>query len=632
LANFRQCDQPMTDVSNQISLNFLEITPKTFDVYFSRTPEDSIVFGQSSELAEEVSSSKSDLSLTKNYLLHLLEEAVVHAGLETMPSQSPMQKRISFPIRTWTEGVESVWMEPYYLAKSDSFGFLIDFKFRASAEYRARIGASVDRRILQLSGSLDAKGLSNKAFYQFKFGKIASFIEGKFQDIRTLRGKGTDLTVSNQLIQLPTDSLDAKTYQFAEGRESSSPFFGLQRNPPYEQPAKETGFLFLFKETDRNLAVNLLKGLRGEWSPNTFSGLEKMFRIPFDNERIRGKKVSQITPEILNEVVEEILQDRENGSETLPVIITRSKTSETDDELYYRIKYAFISNDIACQVVTKDLIVNPNALKYSLSNIALQMFAKAGGKPWIVKPAISKCLIVGIGSRNKERYVVDDNGQSQKVIEKFLAYSILTDSSGLFKEIQVLSESDNEAEYYSHLIAKLGAIITNASTEGYKDIVIHSPFRISKAKVWDEVFKQIPNGLKITVLVINNDHKFFGFDLTKNALVPYESSLIQISGHEYLVWFEGLQYNNSVFTKRIGGPIYVNFWYANDPSLLSNQQYRRRLLQDCINLSGANWRGFKAKQLPVSIYYCQKIAEFLKRFDDYGFEEIQLQNLKPWFL
>jgi hypothetical protein len=98
------------------------------------------------------------------------------------------------------------------------------------------------------------------------------------------------------------------------------------------------------------------------------------------------------------------------------------------------------------------------------------------------------------------------------------------------------------------------------------------------------------------------------------------------------VWFEGLQYNNAAFSKRIGSPVYINFWHTNNSKLQNDNTYRKNLLQDCINLSGANWRGFKAKQLPVSIYYCQRIAEFLKKFDDYNFEQIEFENFKPWFL
>ncbi len=65
---------------------------------------------------------------------------------------------------------------------------------------------------------------------------------------------------------------------------------------------------------------------------------------------------------------------------------------------------------------------------------------------------------------------------------------------------------------------------------------------------------------------------------------------------------------------------------------LKNINFRNKLLQDCINLSGANWRGFKAKQLPVSIFYCQKISEFLTKFEENGYDNIHIDNLKPWFL
>jgi hypothetical protein len=66
--------------------------------------------------------------------------------------------------------------------------------------------------------------------------------------------------------------------------------------------------------------------------------------------------------------------------------------------------------------------------------------------------------------------------------------------------------------------------------------------------------------------------------------------------------------------------------------LLNDASYRKSCLQDCINLSGANWRGFKAKQLPISIFYCNTIAEFLKKFEDYELLDIKFEDLNPWFL
>jgi hypothetical protein len=43
-------------------------------------------------------------------------------------------------------------------------------------------------------------------------------------------------------------------------------------------------------------------------------------------------------------------------------------------------------------------------------------------------------------------------------------------------------------------------------------------------------------------------------------------------------------------------------------------------LQDIINLSGANWRGFNAKNTPISIYYPELIAKFISKFDEYNLD------------
>ena len=644
-----------------IALNFLEVTPRTFDVTFYRkklaqipqeqhknyyqknlkeidasekTDKFAIVFDEQNGFEKKIVSCSFDIDLTKRYLFEALNKQLKKAGTETHPINKDKYRRIYLPLKTWDEGIETIWIEPYFLDQINSYGFLIDFKFWVNPDYQEKIKASVDKRILQLSGSLDSKNANypNKAFYQFKFEKLKIFFHQYLPQFKEFSSDGNKFSIRETLTELEAFSLNTKVYQFFDEKESVSPFFGLQKNPPFQKPNEQTNFLFVFKETDRSFAIKLWNGLIGKDSPNTFSGIEKMFRIPFNNSCIKGKKVNEFTAEVLNEIADEIASDREAGINTLPIFITKSKTTDEDDKLYYTIKHSFTERNIPCQVITKDLILNNNSLKYSLSNIALQIFAKAGGKPWKVKPAIKQCLIIGIGSKNKEVFITDEYGNKKKKIEKFLTYSVLTDSSGLFKEIQILSETDNEEDYYKSLVSKLKTIILQAAADGDKDIVVHSPFRISKAKVWDKLFIDLPDGLNISVLIINDEHKYFGYDLSKNALVPYESSFVSLSKYEYLVWFEGLQYNNTTFSKRIGSPVYINFWHSNNRSLLNDSSYRKNLLQDCINLSGANWRGFKAKQLPVSIFYCQRIAEFLKKFDDYGFGHIELENFKPWFL
>lgn len=639
--------------NSNISLNFLELSPKKFDIniywkkldlideeekknfYIQNVRIDdndekftkvAIKFEPFSGFTQKLVSQSFNINITKQYIFFLLNKQFEES--DKLKTKRDKYNRIYLVLRTHIQGTETVWIEPYYLTKNNSFGILFDYKFFVDADYKKSISSPVDRNILQLSGTLDKTGKSNKEFYIFKYEKIKIFL-GKYYNRFCQFNGTTHFTISHKPFELNSFLLNAKTYLFENEKENKSPYLGLKNNKPLQKPLRETNFIFIFKEPDRNIAIDLLKGLKGESFPQQFAGIESLFGIKFNNSNITGKRVEVINKEVLEEIVKKIKDSEIN---LLPIILTNSKISPEDDKLYYTIKHIFTSNNIACQVVTKDLINNSYSLKYSLSNIALQIFAKSGGKPWKIKPAINDCLIIGIGSKNKESYIQNNNHTYTKKIEKYFTYSVLTDSSGIFKEIQILSEDEHEENYYNKLVLKLSSIIETSIKEGNRNIVIHTPHRISKEKVWDKIFKNVPNNATISIIIINDKHKYFGFDFTKNSLVPYESSCVSISNYEYLVWFEGLQFNNSAFTKPIGSPIYINFWYSNDLENLKNNEFRSNLLQDCINLSGANWRGFKAKQLPVSIFYCQKISEFLTKFEEYGFENIHIDNLKPWFL
>lgn len=99
------------------------------------------------------------------------------------------------------------------------------------------------------------------------------------------------------------------------------------------------------------------------------------------------------------------------------------------------------------------------------------------------------------------------------------------------------------------------------------------------------------------VVRINTKHKFLGFS-DHNTCVPYESSYVQLSKNEFLIWAEGLQYGKKVLHKRVSEPLYVNF-------IESREEWatKKDCLQDILNLTGANWRGFNSKAQPISILY-----------------------------
>ncbi len=540
-------------------------------------------------------------------------------GLEYfIKKESQYNRRIHYVIGNHPKGKRCIWIEPYYLKTKNIWGILFDYCFVVDKNELGQERFRLDKDILIASGTMNEKGGSNIDYYLFKNNHLQNFINKYLPQINTrLQSK-----ISTELTSMFSKLLQSKIYIFSNNNSSNSSYLGLTKYPPLSNFLNKVQFYFIYRKRDRDIAVALLKGLRGELSPSTFSGMNKLFRIDFSNDVIKGSALEDFTD---NEIDSEIAKIKELGDTTIPIIITNSKRESDDDKLYFRLKHKFTSEKIPCQVVTKELVKNEYSLKYSLSNIGLQIFAKAGGKPWKMKPVGTEYLIIGIGQSYKVEKI-----NEERTITKNITYSVLTDSSGIFKDIQVLGEGvETDESYYQQLISNISNIINSA---GHKKISIHVPFRLSKEKIIEPVIKRISSEIELSVLVINAKNDFFGFDYSNNGLVPFESTFIKLSHDEYLVWFEGLQYNNPRITKRFGNPLLIKFWYFNNTQFEVDFAHKERLLQDCINLSGANWRGFKAKQLPVSVFYCQRIAEFIAKFQEYNLSHIDINNLKPWFL
>ena len=106
------------------------------------------------------------------------------------------------------------------------------------------------------------------------------------------------------------------------------------------------------------------------------------------------------------------------------------------------------------QVCTLRILEDEESLKWAIGNLALQIFCKAGGKPWKVRPTAEHSLIIGISQSHKCRIVND-----RVHVDKYFAFSVLTDSSGLFQQIQVLGDSQDHSTYISALRANLKKVL-----------------------------------------------------------------------------------------------------------------------------------------------------------------------------
>lgn len=552
--------------------------------------------------------------------LALVESCKKRLEAERFVLTRGFRRRIEIVLAAHPEGNQVVSLEPYLLRARGEFGFLADFRFRPTEKSRG------SRRALELSLSLDKAGQRNRNYYADRYSQLSEFVAAFHRSVFpvTVPG-GQSVDVETHLTQLEPSTLDVKHYLVGASTEAKSQFMGVKQAGPLEPCPKDARLCFLYRAQDRALSQDLFRALRGD-TFQTFPGMERMFGFRVSNENVTGASMADFGAEEIRRVADRVVADAD-GRNTVPVVLTPFSRHDAPEEnaAYWSLKHAFLSRRLPIQVVATETVNDKNKLKWSASSIGLQIFAKAGGIPWQVRPQSKRCLIVGIGQAHRV---------TEGTIERFFAYSVLTDSSGAFEEVRVLGEGGDEESYLRDFGGNLRRIFADYSTR-FDSFVVHATFAIRRqelqqvADVLTQQAQRQPNAGEFVALKFNDRSRFFGFASDHNSRVPYESTVTRLSREEFLVWFEGLQYGQPTLRDMVGGPLHVKFTYPREG--LSERQQRDHL-QDAINLSGANWRGFNAKSLPVSVYYAQLIARYLKEFDAHGLSDVDVEVLSPWFL
>ena len=562
--------------------------------------------------------SNHSISLTNWYIFESIKNSILlkKDEIDFILKEKNKNKSISIIINSFPEGNQTINVSSYYLRSEKLFGILVDFKFDTKQNQL------YNKKVQQLSLSLDNRFGSNKNYYLEKNNFIVEFIEKYLSYFKIIIKN--EVLITDRLLTINSYSLDKKQFILGNEKTSFSQFMGVKNYGPYEEIKSKVNFVFIFEERFTQFANELYLSLIGKSNPGTFSGMEQMFGISLAKDNTRKIILNNYENETLLNAVNEIISLSKNKP-VVTIFIEDYLEEKGNSHPYYFMKYQCVQNDIPLQVVNYNKLSKSNTLKWSTSNLGLQIFSKLGGKPWIVNPSKKNCLILGIGSSHK----IDPK---TKGIQKYFAYSICLDSSGLYKKLEVLSESEEETTYLEKLEINLLRLLESREFNEYAHCVLHLPFKIKKSEIeaLQSAIKKKSN-MDFKVVKINTKNKFFGFS-NHNTLVPYESSYLALDNNEFLVWFEGLQYGREYVDKMLSNPVHIQFLNMD-----GDEYYRedyKPYLQDIINLSGANWRGFNAKSIPISIFYSKLITKYISEFSDLMSIDIKTipNNEKPWFL
>lgn len=571
---------------------------------------------------EYLAASKDNYDLTKQFILEKIKNSLgnTEGSLEYYFPTNTFYKEVRFVIKKFKEGNTEIRIQPYYLSMDQTFGILIQHNFRVAKDQ------PFNREVQRLSLSLDNKYQQNKGFYRDKYYFVTEFIS---KHVSLISKNLSGITFSDSLVSLPYDKLNTKTYVVGGGRQSNSQFTGVKNYGPHTSVEKNVRYLFVFPESLRALARDVYSGLEGRLFSSLFPGLATMFGLPFNKENVEHLLFSEYSADAIEQIKEKVSAIKEeHGCDVFVLVFLASSLSEyQNDEVYSHIKLMSIENGFYTQCIKQETMGRKEQLKWSIANIGLQIFSKLGGTPWLLRPSHKKCLIFGVGSAHEK----DIEGK----IKKYTAYTICIDTKGNFNSVRPLASSSDRDFYLKSLSEELVGVIKSQSYQDIEECVIHIPYKIERKEI--EAIKLSVQLLtesvnfEIKVIKINTKHKFFGFS-SHNTKIPYESSMLQLSKKEYLVWTEGLQYGKETVNRRISEPIHIDFLYGGNGDYDEDKTY----LQDIINLTGANWRGFNSKAQPISIYYSKLIADFMKRFGKYeylsDYSALSEVSENPWFL
>jgi hypothetical protein len=516
-------------------------------------------------------------------------------------------------------GNQVVWVEPYWFADANVFGLLMDFKFDLKEGVDRERKA---REIQQFSLSLTSSGRKNLDFYGQRHTFIKQAASRIVQELFPITFQQFQITCEDRLSPIRAVLLPRKKYQVGGAHLADSPFHGIKEYGPFQEVSAKARFHFLFRDEDRDLALQLYKALKGETFPSLFDGLENHFRLPFSNDIIGHKRLANLSGQEIRKSLEEIAREEGRPAIVLPIF-------PSDEILYFRFKRDCLELGLLEQVTTIPLLRNKEKLKWSIANIGLGIFTKLGGIPWLMSSASNR-LIVGVGQALRTVGPADN-----REIKRFFSYSVLTEATGRYISLEVLANSDNHNNYIIQLGEGLkNLLLTNGKK--YDEIVLHVPYTIKKdliaklKETIDSASEQLGSKVLLSILRINTKNKFFGYNEAANSMVPLEGTLGILSKTDFLGWYSGLDRLRPIVNRQIPGPVFVSLYYSSR-LLTENEQYS--LLDDLNNLAAANWRGFNGKVTPVSIYYCKIVADLIEKFDELSLGHLpNISYLKPWFL
>lgn len=463
----------------------------------------------------------------------------------------------------------------------------------------------------------------------------------------------TPLTVSNSIeLKTPTFIFDPA----ATKTNNYSPDAGLSSYGPYDSAIfdiKSPNVLCICNRTTRGNFTNFLHGLKNGLPQSKYfqKGLQRKYDLQDVAFNIR--EIEECT---IDEYLKAI-RSEDDIKPHLAIIEIPAAFKRYDDRSnpYYTIKAKLLSMEIPVQYVTTEIIKNHN--EYILNSLALQIYAKLGGTPWVLpsQRSVDREIVIGIGHSWLKENVYSGAKQNRVVgITTFLS------SDGQYLLGDKVKDVSFES-YFEELLKSLKQSITRLSSEqGWADgdtirLIFHifKPIKNTEFDVISQLVKEISQyKIKFAFVTVSQSHPNMLFDTSQQGVqkygsntmigtfIPNRSSNIILDDETCIVQMLGAkELKNS--KQGMSKPIQIKLRTPQgnyDNSDLKDLLYYdlSYITQQVFSFTYLSWRSFLPGEEPATMKYSNLISRLLGKMRTVpGWNADNLNyglKRKKWFL
>jgi argonaute family protein len=432
------------------------------------------------------------------------------------------------------------------------------------------------------------------------------------------------------MAEFPSEILKEPKLKFGRDTIEEDPLKGLRDGGPYDISIiskDEFNALLLYSKQEEKFVNTLILRLQEGEFP--FSGFYNLFKrtLLIDKTLISYDKFEEEIQNIIKE---------QRDKDIIFIVLPNNLTKDKKDEIYFKGKLLLSSQGMPSQFLSANKInevIEKGSLGYYLQNLSLSIYAKIGRKPWVLHrtESVGSDIILGVGGTRI-------NGRN------YFAFTTLFERNGAFDwwSADIPNDPENDVEYIELLKNQIITAIKDFKRQNPDYSIERISFHISgkrpgklERSAITKAMKDLSEVFKYGIFHINTTSPLWIMN-ENNGLSfyhPPKGLKVKLSSKDFLIVTDEPKRN----PRAPIGPTRVTLIEHN----FKDEEFKNvhMMVKEVYYLTKMNWRGFRAKNVPVSVYYPRLIAWFLekfKRYDDGNYLNTLRSNLplktRAWFL